>query len=210
MPCQTVADMIKGKKFDTEFVKVDLATLCDLIRAADYLNIKRHTFRSHQGSRLSDHRELQDLTCQTVADMIKGKKSDAKFIKVDHAIFFDLIRAADYLNIKSLLDLTCQTVADLIKKKYYYFQFVNVDQATLLDFILAANYLNIKSLLDLTCQTVVDMIKGKNFDELDPAALIDLVKVADYLNIKSLQDLTCQTVGGHDEGNDSRSVVQDI
>ncbi|KAE9447369.1 hypothetical protein C3L33_20712, partial [Rhododendron williamsianum] len=53
------------KTFDTEFVNVDQAVLFDLILvrpsvfdlAANYLNIK----------------SLLDLTCQTVADMIKGK-----------------------------------------------------------------------------------------------------------------------------------------
>ncbi|KAK6245580.1 hypothetical protein SCA6_008670 [Theobroma cacao] len=43
--------------------------------------------------------------------------SDADFVKVDQATLFDLILAANYLNIKSLLDLTCQTVADMIKGK---------------------------------------------------------------------------------------------
>ena len=42
---------------------------------------------------------------------------DAEFVKVDHPVLFDLILAANYLNIKSLLDLTCQTVADMIKGK---------------------------------------------------------------------------------------------
>nr|ACU16825.1 unknown [Glycine max] len=41
----------------------------------------------------------------------------AEFVKVDQATLFDLILAANYLNIKSLLDLTCQTVADMIKGK---------------------------------------------------------------------------------------------
>nr|ULE30652.1 S-phase kinase protein-like protein 1 [Triticum aestivum] len=45
------------KNWDAEFVKVDQATLFDLILATNYLNIKG----------------LLDLTCQTVADMIKGK-----------------------------------------------------------------------------------------------------------------------------------------
>ncbi|GLJ36417.1 hypothetical protein SUGI_0731190 [Cryptomeria japonica] len=45
------------KKWDQEFVKVDQDTLFDLILAANYLNTKN----------------LLDLTCQTVADMIKGK-----------------------------------------------------------------------------------------------------------------------------------------
>uniref|UniRef100_A0A7N0VA34 SKP1-like protein n=1 Tax=Kalanchoe fedtschenkoi TaxID=63787 RepID=A0A7N0VA34_KALFE len=45
------------------------------------------------------------------------KAFDADFVKVDQATLFDLILAANYLNIKGLLDLTCQTVADMIKGK---------------------------------------------------------------------------------------------
>ncbi|KAL2512485.1 SKP1-like protein 1A [Abeliophyllum distichum] len=45
------------------------------------------------------------------------KTFDADFVKVDQGTLFDLILAANYLNIKSLLDLTCQTVADMIKGK---------------------------------------------------------------------------------------------
>lgn len=42
---------------------------------------------------------------------------DAEFCKVDHATLFDLIQAANYLNISSLLDLACKTVANMIKGK---------------------------------------------------------------------------------------------
>ncbi|TXG64748.1 hypothetical protein EZV62_011742 [Acer yangbiense] len=42
---------------------------------------------------------------------------DADFVKVDQNTLFDLILAANYLDIKGLLDLTCQTVADMIKGK---------------------------------------------------------------------------------------------
>ncbi|GMP44651.1 hypothetical protein CsSME_00013490 [Camellia sinensis var. sinensis] len=45
------------------------------------------------------------------------KTFDIEFVKVDQGTLFDLILAANYLNIKSLLDLTCQTVADMIKGK---------------------------------------------------------------------------------------------
>ncbi|KAI5068548.1 hypothetical protein GOP47_0016893 [Adiantum capillus-veneris] len=45
------------------------------------------------------------------------KHWDAEFLKVDQATLFDLILAANYLNIQSLLDLTCQCVADMIKGK---------------------------------------------------------------------------------------------
>mmetsp|Transcript_12386 Transcript_12386/g.39248 ORF Transcript_12386/g.39248 Transcript_12386/m.39248 type:complete len:124 (+) Transcript_12386:389-760(+) len=45
------------------------------------------------------------------------KQWDAEFVKVDQGTLFELILAANYLNIKSLLDLTCKTVADMIKGK---------------------------------------------------------------------------------------------
>ncbi|CAN6935923.1 hypothetical protein Bca4012_102024 [Brassica carinata] len=45
------------------------------------------------------------------------KAWDAEFMKIDQATLFELILAANYLNIKNLLDLTCQTVADMIKGK---------------------------------------------------------------------------------------------
>ncbi|CAK7346146.1 unnamed protein product [Dovyalis caffra] len=45
------------------------------------------------------------------------KAWDTEFVKVDQATLFDLILAANFLNIKNLLDLTCQTVADMIKGK---------------------------------------------------------------------------------------------
>ncbi|KAF7829548.1 SKP1-like protein 1B [Senna tora] len=44
-------------KWDSHFLKVDQETLFDIILASNYLNIKN----------------LLDLTCETVANMIKGK-----------------------------------------------------------------------------------------------------------------------------------------
>ncbi|XP_026452766.1 SKP1-like protein 1A isoform X2 [Papaver somniferum] len=73
---------------------------------------------THQGD---DHRRRR-----TVEEDLKNW--DAEFIiKVDDYILFDLILAANYLNIKGLLDLTTQKVADTIKgktseqiRKYFY------------------------------------------------------------------------------------------
>ncbi|CAG8722657.1 5258_t:CDS:2, partial [Acaulospora colombiana] len=42
---------------------------------------------------------------------------DEEFCKVDQGTLFELILAANYLDIKPLLDLTCKTVANMIKKK---------------------------------------------------------------------------------------------
>jgi S-phase kinase-associated protein 1 len=40
---------------------------------------------------------------------------DREFCKVDRAILFELIHAADKLKIQLLLDVTCKTVANMIK-----------------------------------------------------------------------------------------------
>ncbi|KAF7019603.1 unnamed protein product [Triticum aestivum] len=62
--------------------------------------------------------DASSSTSTTAAAPAEDLKSyDADFVKVDQATLFDLILAANYLNIKGLLDLTCQTVADMIKGK---------------------------------------------------------------------------------------------
>ncbi|KAB2615036.1 SKP1-like protein 1A [Pyrus ussuriensis x Pyrus communis] len=45
------------------------------------------------------------------------KEWDAEFMKINHNILYDLIMAANYLDIKGRLDMTCQTMADMIKGK---------------------------------------------------------------------------------------------
>ncbi|XP_010447073.1 PREDICTED: SKP1-like protein 11 [Camelina sativa] len=45
------------------------------------------------------------------------KTWDKEFMEKDQPTIFDLMLAANYLNIASLLSLTCQTVADMMKGK---------------------------------------------------------------------------------------------
>merc|ERR1712048_1119795 len=42
---------------------------------------------------------------------------DANFIEVDQETLFELILAANYMDVKALLDLTCAKVASMIKGK---------------------------------------------------------------------------------------------
>lgn len=49
------------------------------------------------------------------ADAEELKKRNEEFLRVGFNDLFDLILAANYLNVKSLLDVTCQAVADRIK-----------------------------------------------------------------------------------------------
>eukprot|EP01083_Nonionella_stella_P104749 300623_1 len=41
----------------------------------------------------------------------------AEFVNVEQSLLFELILAANYMDIKPLLDLTCATVASMIKGK---------------------------------------------------------------------------------------------
>ena len=50
-------------------------------------------------------------------ELDKFDKAFVDEVKADQATLFDLILAANYLNVKGMLDLTCQTVADMIKGK---------------------------------------------------------------------------------------------
>lgn len=45
------------------------------------------------------------------------KAWDAEFMNTDQSTIFNLILAANFLNVKNLLDLGCQTVADMITGK---------------------------------------------------------------------------------------------
>ena len=42
---------------------------------------------------------------------------DQDFLKVEQTVLFDLMNAANYLDLKNLLDVTCKTVANMIKSK---------------------------------------------------------------------------------------------
>ncbi|CAN8304672.1 unnamed protein product [Cochlearia groenlandica] len=45
------------------------------------------------------------------------KNWDKEFVNVDQPTLFDILLAANYMNISGLLDLTCKTVADMMRGK---------------------------------------------------------------------------------------------
>lgn len=55
------------------------------------------------------------LKSQNMGDVVQ--KWYADFVEIEQVLLFELILAANYMDIKPLLDLTCATVASMIKGK---------------------------------------------------------------------------------------------
>ncbi|KAJ7582963.1 Skp1 family, dimerization domain-containing protein [Mycena floridula] len=70
----------------------------------------------HRGEPLptTESEQSQDDTRKRTTDISEW---DQKFITVDQEMLFEIILAANYLDIKQLLDVGCKTVANMIKGK---------------------------------------------------------------------------------------------
>ncbi|KAL3613942.1 hypothetical protein CASFOL_042016 [Castilleja foliolosa] len=65
--------------------------------------------RHHAAARPSDEGD-ETVDKKAVEDELD--KYDKKFVKIDQEMIFEIILAANYLNIKSLIDLMCDAVAN--------------------------------------------------------------------------------------------------
>ncbi|XP_010935122.1 SKP1-like protein 1 [Elaeis guineensis] len=108
MESQTIKHMIED---DCASNGIPLPNVTSKILSKVIEYCKRHVDFAAASSRST----ADDTSSKPADDELKSW--DAEFVKVDQATLFDLILAANYLNIKGLLDLTCQTVADMIKGK---------------------------------------------------------------------------------------------
>ncbi|CAJ2655902.1 unnamed protein product [Trifolium pratense] len=99
MESQTIKHMIEDNCADDTGIPVPIVTGKILAKVIEYC--KKHV--EVASSEEEKPRNEDDL-----------KAWDLDFMKVDQATLFELILAANYLNIKNLLDLTCQAVADMI------------------------------------------------------------------------------------------------
>ncbi|KAK6136606.1 hypothetical protein DH2020_029611 [Rehmannia glutinosa] len=103
---QTIKHLIEDNCADTS-IPLPNVTSKILAKVIEYCN--RHVAAASKAS--------ADVTAADKVAEDDLKAFDAEFVKVDQGTLFDLILAANYLDIKSLLDLTCQTVAEMIKGK---------------------------------------------------------------------------------------------
>ena len=69
--------------------------------------------KHHKGEPMTEIEK--PLKSQNMADVVQ--KWYADYVDVEQVVLFELILAANYMDIKPLLDLTCATVASMIKGK---------------------------------------------------------------------------------------------
>ncbi|XP_058734529.1 SKP1-like protein 1A isoform X2 [Vicia villosa] len=103
---QTIKHMIEDDCADETGIPLPNVTSKILAKVIEYCN--KHVDAANSDGRSVDEDEI--------------KNWDAEFVKVDQKTLFDLILAANYLDIKSLLDLTCKTVADMINENQWAFE----------------------------------------------------------------------------------------
>ncbi|KAI4339943.1 hypothetical protein MLD38_024826 [Melastoma candidum] len=190
------------KSWDADFVKVDQATLFDLILAANYLNIKG----------------LLDLTCQTVADMIKGKspeeirktfniRNDFTPEEEEETMSLSLtlrkifvLRLSDGgvpFEVEEAVALLSETIRDGIEDNWMEggLPFPTIDSKIL---SLVSDYYK-KHFHTSSSHLYLDeelMSWETDFVKLEKDTLFDLIRAAIYLNIKGLLDLTCRQLLG--------------
>ncbi|CAK8574908.1 unnamed protein product [Lathyrus sativus] len=104
MELQTITHMIEDDCADDTGIPLPNVTSQILAKVIEYC--KKHV----EAAAAADSDEWP-------ADENTIKIWDAEFVKVDQDTLFDLMLAANYLDIKSLLDLTCKTVATMIDGK---------------------------------------------------------------------------------------------
>ncbi|XP_006660908.1 SKP1-like protein 20 [Oryza brachyantha] len=116
MESQTIRHMIEDKCTDNgiPLPNVSANILCKVI---EYCNKHVEARRGVAADGRASGTAVEADTGLSKAIKEELKTFDAEFVKVDQTTLFDLILAANYLNIKGLLDLICQAVSDMIKGK---------------------------------------------------------------------------------------------
>jgi len=71
----------------------------------------------HKADPLPSTNDVTDTAEETRRRTTDISEWDQKFIQVDQEMLFEIILAANYLDIKPLLDVGCKTVANMIKGK---------------------------------------------------------------------------------------------
>ncbi|XP_058734540.1 SKP1-like protein 1A [Vicia villosa] len=103
MQSQTIKHMIEDDCADETGIPLPNVTSKILAKVIEYCKKHAEAANTDEYGRPVDENDI--------------KNWDAEFVKVDQNTLFDLILAANFLDIKSLFDLTCKTVAGMMDGK---------------------------------------------------------------------------------------------
>eukprot|EP01135_Chromosphaera_perkinsii_P006465 Nk52_evm1s508 gene=Nk52_evmTU1s508 len=103
----TIKNMLEDLGMDDDDNAIPLPNVTGpiLSKVIDYCN------RHKDDPPMTEEDESKEKNCEDIEPW------DAEFCKVDQGTLFEMILAANYLDIKPMLDLTCKTVANMIKGK---------------------------------------------------------------------------------------------
>mmetsp|Transcript_8375 Transcript_8375/g.15502 ORF Transcript_8375/g.15502 Transcript_8375/m.15502 type:complete len:210 (-) Transcript_8375:704-1333(-) len=100
---ETIKNLIEDAAADNDVIPLPNVSGKDLGKVIEYCKFKVSSKKKNSDGVLMSEDEV--------------KNWETEFVKVDQGTLFQLILAANYLNIKDLLDLTCFTVASMIRGK---------------------------------------------------------------------------------------------
>ena len=105
---ETIKNLIEDIGVDDGKIPLPNVTSKILAKVIEYCN-----WHHENPTAVPEDNKDEDEPCRT-DDIIEW---DLEFCKVDQPTLFELVLAANYLDIKELLDLTCKTIANMIKGK---------------------------------------------------------------------------------------------
>ncbi|KAH0918293.1 hypothetical protein HID58_025953 [Brassica napus] len=185
LECQTIKNMIEDDCTDggIPLANVNSATLSKVI---DYC--KKHVEAAAAAGANAGDKDIYGAN-----EDIELKTWDEDFVKVDQPLLFDLMLAANFLNIPGLLDLTTKTVADMMRGKtvlqireifHIKKDYTDAEEAEKIIFESSeGESFEVDEAVALECQTIKNMIEDDCTDGGIPLANVNsatLTKVIDY------------------------------
>lgn len=108
----TIKNMIEGLNDDSPIVLSEISNDAAIGKVIQYCEYIKRT-----GQELVLNKDTGLYAPKVYHKTDTDLEWEKKFVDVDQSFLFEMILAANYLNIKQMIDLTCKTVADMIKGK---------------------------------------------------------------------------------------------
>ncbi|KAI9076981.1 hypothetical protein K1719_041057 [Acacia pycnantha] len=91
---------------DTKVVLIDNVNAATLAKVIEYCKKHADESTAEDGEAANDAGGAEEL-----------ERWEAEFVKLDNSLLFEILLAANYMDIKNLFDLICRAIADKMKNK---------------------------------------------------------------------------------------------